>query len=613
MAAGFHLLLTVKLAAAAAGLNAAIFWFGAASALTVRLAGGRPPPGSAFLFGLGFAELIVGSWICFHLDIGLRTGFALMCGASLVLPASAAALAGRRVASWQTLAPALPSRFTVVAFLVCALAFSGFITAALTPGDLAMVLRGNNDIHMYAKVADVLLNYAGGPGNIVGIDLRPPVQSDVFGAYVYLALAAFLTQQPTVSITLMPLIGAAALIGASIAWIAARIIRLPAPAAIVLALCVLFTGLFAEISFNYFLSQLISRALMLTMLIALLQAHQRRCLSLPISFTIGLAILIGIQTSYPALFLSDLTMFAGIYAGLQCIDALSRRRSAVVWTLFVAALKSVGVTAAIFATVALLFPDRVSHALQLIRSFSEVDVGGWPMDLVSPLMLSGLGVGWTFPSLAGWPAVQFAVLAAMVLAATVLVARKRDAPQDPLLLLGPMALGALLLALYAVAWLRFGQSYRQWKFAASYSLLLGFAVPGTALALLCAPLLARWRRTTTAAMTLGLAAILAANWHFSRHWHDNEGHFPLDYLTIAKIDSMPDLRDVVIDLPEFGMRMMAASLIRHKRVGLTGLTYYGAGAPPPSPIPDGMRVLRLKSAARPGDEPLGELFVLSRQ
>jgi len=613
MAAGFHLLLTVKWAAAAAGLNAAILWFGVAGALTVRLVGVRTPPGSAFLFGLGFAEVVVGSWICFQLDIGLRTGFALMCGASFVLPALAVALAGSRASSWRAHVPALPSRFTVIAFLACALAFSAFITAALTPGDLAMVLRGNNDIHMYAKVAYFLLNYGGGPGNVIGTDLRPPVQSDVFGAYVYLALAAFLTQQPTVNITLMPLIGATALIGASIAWIATRIICLPSPAAIVLALCVLFTGLYAEVSFNYFLSQLISRTLMLAMLIALLQAHQRRCLSLPIAFAIGLAFLIGIQTSYPALFLSDLTMFAGIYAGLQCIDTPSHRRSAVVWTLVVATLKSVGVTAAIFATIALVFPDRVSHALQLIRSFSEVDVGGWPMNLVSPLMLSGLGVGWTFPSLAGWPTVQFAVLAAMVLAATVLVARKQDATQDRLLLLGPMALGALVLALYAVAWLRFGQSYRQWKFAASYSLLFGFAVPGTALVVLCAPLLARWRRITTAAMTLSLAAVLAANWHFSRHWHDNEGHFPLDYLTIAKIDSMPKIRDVVIDLPEFGMRMMAASLIRDKRVGLTGLTYYGAGAPPPSPIPEGMRVLRLKSAARPGDEPLGDLFVLSRQ
>jgi hypothetical protein len=111
----------------------------------------------------------------------------------------------------------------------------------------------------------------------------------------------------------------------------------------------------------------------------------------------------SIQLSYPALSLPDLTVIA--LAGLHLLDAEPSLAAAPRAGLF-AIVKGAGLATAVFATIALLFPSRVAYAIRHVTSFSANDVGGWKLDLISPMMLSGISAGWTFPSLRSWPALQ---------------------------------------------------------------------------------------------------------------------------------------------------------------------------------------------------------------
>jgi hypothetical protein len=124
------------------------------------------------------------------------------------------------------------------------------------------------------------------------------------------------------------------------------------------------------------------------------------------------------------------------------------------------------------------------------------------------------------------------------------------------------------------------------------------------------PLFSKFPRKKPA-VSLVMLAVLVSNLGLSRRWQDNVGHFSQSYLAIAEVNNMAQIEEVFVDLPDFATRMLAASLLRSPRIGFFELTYYGAGLPRSTPIPETARVLQLKIDAHPIDIPHGDLLVLS--
>jgi len=605
-----HIALALKLTAGALVQTAAIAWIGATPWLVSRSLGLTAKFNAALAMGVGFLELLFVSWCFFKAQLALDAAFNFVVAANAMATAVASYLCSTRRISprhqyleiWLNLRPILP------ALVGCTAAYAVFVTSPLASDMLDMVVLGNKDIHMYVKMADFLAHSAGTVGNIVGIDLREVAQKDVFGAYVWLAFAAFLFHQDAVNVTLVPLVASVGMIGTSIAWISARIIRVPWLVGLGLAISVIYTALFSEVTLNYFLSQLIRSSLFLILMVTLTnKARESSGLTWSYAAICGFIFLAGISFAYNALFFHDLAAFALLGIWHVSIGKIGCSKS-VVRELLRTIMIGLSVTAGIAGAVTLLAPGRMRYTFQLLLLSGNADIGGWPYGLMSPSMLTGLPGGWTYNSLAGWPIVQVAVLAAIAVIGAVIGSRGSESTYQKLLGLTPLILASGSLFIYLLVWSIVGPSYRQWKIAAFYPLLLGFAIPATFARGLCV-YFSDNRQRVSMALTVLAFAIAIDNMTVASGWLHNVGRFSRDYLAIAKINDMPEVRHVLIDLPEFGARMLAASLIRSAQVEFVGPTYYGPGQSLPQA--GSAWILRIRTEPNVAGIVLGDSFILS--
>jgi len=579
----FMLSQIVATSASALGLVFAIAFIGAVLLALARSLGSALDFSVGLAFGTGLFALNLTSWHVFQFATPLRYGFLGLLIATLgVTLIAAASPAGRRIVArlYLELRPSWP---VAVILLFHTFAMSALVLYPLGSGDLPLVTIGNNDIHVYVRLADYLLNDAASAGNIFQNDLRVVARSDVFGAYALLAFAAFLRDTDPVLVAQVPLVAVTALTGTFAACICRQVWQLPWGLSAIIGAAMFTNGLFAYTALHYFLSQLACASLLLIFTCCFLESARSGKTDFA-NFVVGQTALLGcVLFVFPVLLLPIIVATAMLAFWLMLIRAARERPD---FTGLDAAVPAVrvalgsGLVAA--GLVYLAAPARVASTIGKLAFYSRKDVVGWPLDFIHPVAISGFPMH-TVPALGPSTSLitqvaEFGAVLALVAWLMVLIVRSGPTRAETMLRLTPLLAFFGLLLAYLVVWQLYGTSYQQWKFASSFPLLFSFSVAGS----LC-HLFYRSRHRSRGYLALSLPAALlatiAVNWiSIGKMLYPRVSHYARAIGDVAAIDGINGIGRIYVDFPEpaWGTRMLAANFVKRPQVAFLQPTYYDA-------------------------------------
>jgi hypothetical protein len=438
-----------------------------------------PPVSDAFAAPLlGLAVLQVFSWYWLrYADGGMDAGLPILGVCVLV------ALVG---VGWlkrdQFRSPSFARcASTTLGLAAVAAVFVGEFRVPLRIGHLTSASIWNTDIALYVTTAGSLVSHGfGWAGNIAGINLggiATDAQGIGPGIYATLSAAAAGTGLGTWQISL-PLLLVGVAMGALAVRDAARLL-LPNSlvAAPVIALLATTASLFAYVTVNYFLAQILIMPLAIGELLVLhwiaeQSSWRKRVPGLVLLLAIVLTATLGYSPM--AFFMQPVILV------IVCLGELGSgwlRRSS--WI----AVSTIGAFLVAFG----MAPEPVKRSAEFVRQ-SLAAPKGWPLGLMTPLEALGLRQPIRIPR----PTVATFILEGAIVGGIVLAAvwvllwseRERAAKLYA-------AAAFVVLGSYAAVYVDRGYSYEQWKWISFFQPLLIVAVYGLVLAAASAAL-PRW-------------------------------------------------------------------------------------------------------------------------
>jgi hypothetical protein len=542
----------------------------------------RPPLSDALacpLLGLAVLQVFAWYWLRYG-NTGMAVGLPIVCGCALV------AVLG--VARLRKLRPRRVSAIGCAATLglvsAVALVFVIEYRVPLRIGHLTAGSIWNADIALYANVSAALVSHGfSWVGNIVGIDLGG-YASDVAGTrpgvYATLAASAAATRTATWQAALPLLLVLVVLVALAVRDGVLLLLPGRRAAAPVIALLATMASLFAYVTTNYFVSQVLVMSLAISEWAVLhwLARRPRRP-----DRIVGVVLIAAIVVTGTLSFTPMALLMQPVLIAVACIGELGRdwlrrcRRvvESVLWSFLVAFL---------------LIPVPFSRSVRFSGVAFEGE-GGWPLGLMTPLDILGLGRVIRTPRSMVAVFVLEAIVTGFLIAVALWLLWRRQ--RDVALFCAATALGVLTsyVAVYRIR----GYSYSQWKWisflqpifiAATYT--LAFAAVEAAVGSV-----RRVRRVTGSAVASVLAATLLVvslralvsdtrstravwvpgaptiNWYVVRP--------PLSDL--ADRPAIASLREVNVDLPQWDAMWAAYFLQPNTRVYVVSPSYFPKSAP----------------------------------
>ena len=537
--------------------------------------------GPSVVLALGVGALIVvhASWYYYHAGRSLNQCIAVIC---ILAAISAIAFGLRAITSpvaRETLLVvyrhiARNWQYGVVYLLFCSLA-TWILLFDLNQGDLPLVTVGNNDLFLYVKEAEFLTHPL--DANLFGATWW---NTDVFGASVILGAASFIARLPSWQMSLVPMIGAAAVLGTSTVWMCRNAIALPWTTACIASLLSLSTSLFLLILFNYYLAQMLHNAALTALAGALIYSRSQAGAGFAkrygiVASVFSLSVYGGFMLfTYSALYFFDFALIGVLLFFLFIIEGATFSLQRVMSSL----TRSVLIIALTLLLNAATAPDRFLIVLSKQFVFAQKDIAGWPLPLFSALSLAGLptpsNTTTSTEQQCSLLFVQYVLFALVVRLAII-----RPVPRTVALLsIVPFGLFVFLQALYLAVWIYYGSSYQQWKFASAYPLIFGFSLLASCYATLVLGLREPIRRYAHWGLTMILILIVFWNVQLSTPvWHDRVLHFPASWQALSTIDKLQGLSRVVVGLEDYTSRMLSAVFIKHTTIVFEGATSWTPG------------------------------------
>jgi len=323
----------------------------------------------------------------------------------------------------------------------------------------------NADIALYANVSSALVAHGfSWAGNIAGINLGvTAMNAQGIGPGVYSTLAAVAagTGLGTWQVALSLLLVGVALGAVAIRDTARLLLPRSDVAASLIAVLATMASLFAYVTTNYFLAQVLVVPLALGEVLVL---HWIARQSRPREWARGLVllaamVLIAVLSYSPMAFVMQPVLVAVV-----CLGEIGRgwwRRSVTV----VAAVLGAFVAAYAFV------PAPFTRSFEFIR-VSLLEERGWPLGLMTPLDLLGFRQAVRGPRPNGWAFLLEALMVGVIVIAAVWALWSEQCRAALVL----AAAVAVILASYAVVYYARGVSYEQWKWISFFQPMLFVAV-----------------------------------------------------------------------------------------------------------------------------------------
>jgi hypothetical protein len=464
-----------------------------------------PPVSDAFacpVVGLAVSQVFSWYWLRYT-NGGLATGMPVL-GICVLFALAGVGWFKRRSLHRPELALSVSTAALLAAIAVV------FVCEFRTPfnvGHLTSASIWNDDIAVYVTVARGLISHGfSWGGNIAKVNLGAMATSSANGSrpgpYSSLAAAAWGTGLRTWQVALPFLLVTVAL-GALAVRDAARLL-LPGSliSASLIALLATMSSLFAYVTTNYFLGQVLVMPLAVGELIVLHSIARRSTWRqrIPELVLLVAMVVIAVLSFTPISFLMQPVILAAV-----CVGEFGRgwlRRSALV------VASSMGT----FIVACALVAESVWRSVRVAGAFAGAGFG-WPLGLMTPLEVLGFRQVVRAPRpVVGTFVVQTAIVGLVVLAAVWVLwnERRRVAILNA-------AAAFLVLGSYALVYVHHGYSYQQWKWISFFQPILIVAVFALVVAA-AGVLIRRWApakipvRTAGAflgvALTVGSAQIL---------------------------------------------------------------------------------------------------------
>jgi hypothetical protein len=524
---------------------------------------------AAPLFGLAILSAFGWYWLEFGSG-GMAVGLPVLVGISVVV--SVVALVRLRGRVWVQ-APS--ARGVASAALLALLVFAGLAFhygSGADGGRLTAQALGNNDIASYSLIAQGLQHDGfDEPGPVVGSDLGEVARADSSAALTVLSSGSELTGLATYEATI-PLIGLVSLLAAlACASFAARIAPGSPVRSAAIGLAAVAPYLFVNSAGQYFLSQAMSVAPVVAMLIVYVNVAERRDRA---SFVFGAATIalltLPVVLTYPHMALLPQPILLGVAWLADGFRDLARRAG-----------RLVGCAVAGVAAAVLLVAPAAAGALERARDLGGVDAG-WALGLLSPIQALGFQrfpsmIDLTQPGSTTWRFLfEAAALGVMLVAATVVMVRAQRSNAW----LGALTVVAVL-ASYRLVFQTQGYSYRQWKWISFFQPVLSTAL----LAVVCAAAVVILHRFAVAPNiprivgTVVVAAWIAVlTWNAHTLTDDRWTVVGRDLTDLAAVADS-ELKVVNIAATPYWETMWAAYFVAPVRSRLVHESYYGTSDP----------------------------------
>ena len=342
----------------------------------------------------------------------------------------------------------------------------------LRPDKLPFVFSGNLDLVQYSNAA-MWLRAVGGNlhGNIPDYDFEAFATHDVFGAISLVSLFQFLPRTNVYDFAIPAMLFTGAGCALAIFDCLRRIFFIGRPGAFFVALLSLANPLNFYIVYNFFFSQMIA-TLAVVLLIYRTLRRSREGASIWKQIIAALPFYILQLFCYPPGLLFTLVLHGVVLTALDVLrtDKGKLLRSVTSLKAFASPVQVLGSMILAIGVSTAAFPGRTGIVWDKLAVFAAPGVAGWPLPLVSPFVLLGIGgIGLGIETRAPLLfSACYAVLLPILLAAPFLL-HFRDGTVPPkwqAAFAAEVAFTAMFLG-YVVYYLIVGPSYQQWK-AASY-------------------------------------------------------------------------------------------------------------------------------------------------
>lgn len=348
--------------------------------------------------------------------------------------------------------------------------------ADLSSDVLPFTFSGNLDLFHYGNIAMFLRNASSGDAfaplhsNVAGYDFLGFATHDAFGAFSLLSLIQFLPHRNLYDFAIPAMLltaGGCSLVVLSFLKNVFGIKGKPAAFIVVLTLT---NSLNFYIIYNYFYSQTLATLFMLCLVYGTVRRYQGR------DYSAWQQVLVA----FPIYFLQLFCYWPGVlltlavhFLLLVVLESLRRPNEKSLFAIFFS-LKNVFSALWVFALMvmmvagfALVFPSRVTAVREALAAFANSGTAGWPLGLVSPFVLVGVGpLGLSFEGDIVFSWICYGVIVPIVVAAPILlhVERGRVLRRWHAAFAAELVF-VFLLSIYVIYYMYTGRSYQQWKLA----------------------------------------------------------------------------------------------------------------------------------------------------
>ena len=470
----------------------------------------------------------------------------------------------------------------LLGFVCCAGSYAALVGFKLAPDDLAWPTIFNADIFVYMKASAYLAFFPGAFPTVGGADLHSIATHDVFGTFGLLTFAKF-TLGTGLGRVAVPVMGLGiGLIGMAVSRCCRTVFRLSLPLSVLVALVTVTGPLFQYVVLNYFLSQTVFVAVMLTVSLWLVEVRSGTGRA-GLAAAVVVAVASGcVLLCYDVWLLQFVAMMSALMAALRILAPTGRLRVRAG-----AALVAGGAAAALSLGVsALTSPSRLGDVLSKLAAMSVPNSSGWSLPFVDPGLLLGLPIDWQ-PEEAPKVSIAGPIMGAVLLLAMLGIAAARlDRGDGSLRRKTAFGLFCAAALAYLVVWTKFGEAYQQWKFASTLPLGFGFTVLATMAHLLRLDALRSRAAVLEIAAATFLVVCIGLDGSLARDkLMSSLAHIPASMADLATVDRLPGNEPVYVDVTDFQARMTALAFINLKPLTFQGHSQFGPGTSPPTGEP----------------------------
>lgn len=527
---------------------------------------------------VGAALFTIVSWYTIKLDIPLKLSIPMTVIFFLtVLLIRAGGVDNARITSWKF--PKTQGLLLLEYSLLYAVAYVLMLPSA-DEDHLPIVYYGNNDIFAYANLSSFLLRL--GNSNIYNGDYLSNAYLETPGVFYLLDLVSLFFYKGEVLSALMPvLLGVSATIGLAISHIVKRIFRMPRFMATSLGMLFISGVFYQYIAGRYFLSQIMASAVFLALITqnADLRAHVPGWLY---NIQLWIPYYLLVFYIYPPILVIMVLFQVGVDINYPLLEGWGRGQNSV-YRVLTLPIKTLAwwmmLMASILIFIAIIDPVHFSDVVTRTAKLSTDNFNGWHLGLISPFAISAIPGQQSVVGDVAQVADSAFFLGLLGLVSISYVKRVRA--NAGTLQAAYFFVMIFSFVAYFILFAQIGPSYRQWKFASYFPMLLAFLLLPSVFYISDArnfvlhgdPITrASWRDT---GLTSIVCVLVIGNLVFnSLYISPSRRDFPSSLFNLRSLDGIGDWSDLFVKMNSFPETFLPVYFIHSKVLHLLSASYY---------------------------------------